>query len=258
MFVYELIGITSLGLVISSISRFVRDISANKIVKSHQLSTHKSTLGRAVTNEKELRDRLGLPPQAASPVPAAALSASSGSTAAPAAPTVALRHGNRASASVGYGHFEIVGNTVTYHEQTATVMVGGRGGAARRVAITRDEDDDDNDDGDDDDEEGNTRLRQWLSSWARWRRRRQRRQHRQQQHKLLLLREERDRFDAMRAIQEETRRFKQYYALAMAVLAFGLLWFMGALVFMMSEKHLRDLGYFEALYYGFVALLTIG
>ena len=37
--------------------------------------------------------------------------------------------------------------------------------------------------------------------------------------KLLILREEKDRFDAMRAIQHSTRRFKQYFALSMSVVA---------------------------------------
>lgn len=171
--VFELIGITSLGLVISSISRFVHDISADKIVKSHQQNSYKSTLSRTVNNETDMLDRQGqgrpAPPR---PMPTA-----------------------------------------------ADGLVAGI----------------------------NTGM-MLVTPW-RWR---------QKQKKLLLLREERDRFNAMREIQEETRRFKQYYALAMAVLAFGLLWFMGALVFAISEKRLQDLSYFEALYFGFVALLTIG
>ncbi|CAK7215771.1 Potassium channel [Sporothrix eucalyptigena] len=271
LFVFELIGITSLGLVISSISRFVRDISANKIVKSHELHSHKSTLGRTVTSEKELRDRLGLPPPSMPPrlntdntsvekrgyvfvsgtgVPAATDATGDststsitfgperrpGYTRATTAATVPLSPAAHQDPENRYGHIEIVGNTVTYHKHTATVIVGGRGGAARRVAINRNEPDD--------------------MDGLPWWRRRQRRS--QQQKKLLLLREEKDRFNAMREIQEETRRFKQYYALAMAVLAFGLLWFMGALVFMFSEERLQGLSYFESLYFGFVALLTIG
>ncbi|CAK7232523.1 Potassium channel [Sporothrix curviconia] len=278
LFVFELIGITSLGLVISSISRFVRDISANKIIKSHELHSHKSTLGRTVTNEKELRDRLGLPPP---PPPPPLLGQASGgpfsseadtntntpATTATAAATATARfmsvssgpdrrpgyaranttntahtaHAAHQDSENRYGHIEFVGNTVTYHEHTATVIVGGRGGAARRVAINQTDTDADMD-----------------MDGLPWWRRRQRRRRRQQQKKLLLLREEKDRFNAMREIQQETRRFKQYYALAMAVLAFGLLWFMGALVFMFSEERLQGLSYFESLYFGFVALLTIG
>ncbi len=44
----------------------------------------------------------------------------------------------------------------------------------------------------------------------------------------------------------------------MAFLAFGILWGMGALVFMIAENRLQDLTYFDALYFCFVALLTIG
>jgi len=63
---------------------------------------------------------------------------------------------------------------------------------------------------------------------------------------------------AVREIQDETKRFKQYYALFMSFLAFGLLWGVGALVFMFSEQRLLGLSYFEALYFCFVSLLTIG
>jgi hypothetical protein len=62
----------------------------------------------------------------------------------------------------------------------------------------------------------------------------------------------------MREIQEETRRYKQYWALGMAFVAFGILWCIGALVFMISESHLQGLSYYETLYFCFVALLTIG
>ena len=39
------------------------------------------------------------------------------------------------------------------------------------------------------------------------------------QPKVLLMREEKDRFDAMRKIQQDTHKFKQYYALTMSVIA---------------------------------------
>ncbi len=53
---------------------------------------------------------------------------------------------------------------------------------------------------------------------------------------LILLKEEKDRFEAMREIQSNTSRFKQYYALAMSLLAFGILWCVGAAVFMVAER----------------------
>ncbi|MCJ1422026.1 Potassium channel [Xylographa parallela] len=76
--------------------------------------------------------------------------------------------------------------------------------------------------------------------------------------KLLILREEKDRFDAMRSIQRSTRHFKQYFALTMSVIAFGLLWCVGAVVFWRVEQSAQGLSYFEALYFCYVSLLTIG
>ncbi len=44
----------------------------------------------------------------------------------------------------------------------------------------------------------------------------------------------------------------------MAFLAFGTLWGVGALIFMIMEQRLQDMSYFDALYFCFAALLTIG
>lgn len=76
--------------------------------------------------------------------------------------------------------------------------------------------------------------------------------------KLLVLKEERDRFNAMRHIQNETRRFKKYFALTMSFAAFGVLWCVGAVVFWRAEQDTQQLSYFQALYFCYVSLLTIG
>lgn len=77
--------------------------------------------------------------------------------------------------------------------------------------------------------------------------------------RLLLLREEKDRFDAMRRIQRGTTRFKRWYALAMSITAFGLLWCVGAVVFWRAEQRVQPgITYFQALYFCYVSLLTIG
>ncbi|KAI4148878.1 MAG: hypothetical protein L6R39_002667, partial [Caloplaca ligustica] len=76
--------------------------------------------------------------------------------------------------------------------------------------------------------------------------------------KLLLLEEEKDRFDAMRRIQKSTSNFKRYTALTMSVTAFGLLWCVGAVGFWRAEQKTQGLTYFEALYFCFVSLVTIG
>ncbi|KAK8243090.1 potassium channel-like protein [Phyllosticta capitalensis] len=76
--------------------------------------------------------------------------------------------------------------------------------------------------------------------------------------KILLLREEKDRFDTMRSIQKRTASFRRWTALTLSVLAFGILWLMGAVVFWQAEKDTQDMTYFQALYFCYVSLLTIG
>ncbi|KAF1345323.1 hypothetical protein BDV97DRAFT_372536 [Delphinella strobiligena] len=76
--------------------------------------------------------------------------------------------------------------------------------------------------------------------------------------RLILLREEKDRFDAMRKIQDSTIRWKRWYALTMSIIAFGILWCIGAVVFWQAEKHAQEISYFESLYLCYVSLITIG
>lgn len=76
--------------------------------------------------------------------------------------------------------------------------------------------------------------------------------------KMMLLRVEKDRFDAMRKIQSDTAAFKRWYNLCISIFAFGLLWCVGAVVFWIAEQHEQGLSYFEALYFCYVSLLTIG
>ncbi|PNS16916.1 hypothetical protein CAC42_4880 [Sphaceloma murrayae] len=74
----------------------------------------------------------------------------------------------------------------------------------------------------------------------------------------ILLREERDRFNTMRRIELQTRQYKQWTALVLSGLSFSGLWLLGALVFYFAEANTQDLTYFEALYFCYVSLLTIG
>jgi potassium channel subfamily K len=78
------------------------------------------------------------------------------------------------------------------------------------------------------------------------------------QPKVIIMAEEKDRFDAMRKIQLDARQFKKWYALGVSVMAFGLLWCVGALVFWQCEKHTQNMTYFQGLYFCYVSLLTIG
>lgn len=62
----------------------------------------------------------------------------------------------------------------------------------------------------------------------------------------------------MRAIQRSTTTWKRWTALAISVTAFGILWCIGAVVFWQAEQKAQSMTYFEALYFCYVSLLTIG
>ncbi|KAI9684381.1 MAG: Potassium channel [Trizodia sp. TS-e1964] len=76
--------------------------------------------------------------------------------------------------------------------------------------------------------------------------------------RLLLLREEKDRFNAMRDIEKDAHFFKRWFALSMSFLAYSVLWCLGALVFYFAEDREQGMSYFQALYFCYVSLLTIG
>lgn len=76
--------------------------------------------------------------------------------------------------------------------------------------------------------------------------------------KVILMREEKDRFDAMRNIQLNAKKFKKWYALLVSVTAFGVLWCIGAVVFWQAEQRTQQMSYFQSLYFCYVSLLTIG
>lgn len=76
--------------------------------------------------------------------------------------------------------------------------------------------------------------------------------------RIQLLEHERDRFNEMRRIQRSTQSFKNYWALTLSVLSFTILWCVGALVFWRAEQSGQGWTYFDALYFGYVSLLTIG
>jgi hypothetical protein len=234
---YSVIGIIFLGLMINSIRKFASGMSQDKVIRKHQSTMRANTFGRSVTSEKELRERLGLPPRRESE-PGRRNSRRPSS----------VRKDSNANSLIGrrtsleqYGHFDIHGRTVTFHEKKAHDR-GGRGGAGRAHThkakgppLSRD-----------------AKMAQRKANRGKENQRVNRRE------KLILLKEEKDRFDAMREIQANTNKFKQYYALSMSFLAFGILWCVGAAVFMVAERRIQNMSYFEALYFCWVSLLTIG
>ena len=228
VFPYSVIGIIFLGLMINSIRKFAAGMSKDKVIKKHQLNKRAQTFGRSVTSEKELRQRLGLPPrrEGDSRRPSGVRKQSMGTT-------IQMRRDSLEQ----YGHFDVHGRTITFHEHKSKGG-GGRGGAGR-----------------------NHKAQPPLSRDAKMQQRKAQKGHvkrANKREKLVLLREEKDRFDAMREIQSDTSKFKQYYALSMSVLAFGILWCVGAVVFWCAEARIQQLSYFEALYFCYVSLLTIG
>lgn len=76
--------------------------------------------------------------------------------------------------------------------------------------------------------------------------------------KIMLLKEEKDRFDAMRQIQADSKKFRRWVALFWSVTTFSVLWCVGAVIFWQAEKVTQDLTYFQALYFCYISLLTIG
>ncbi|KAI0396293.1 hypothetical protein F5Y17DRAFT_129967 [Xylariaceae sp. FL0594] len=201
-------------------------MSKNKIMKRHAEHVRKDTFRRTVTNEAELRERLNLPPSLESP----ALRRSQGRqgwTRAATGPTAIAR-----STLTRYGRFKVRGRNLTFE--------------ARKRNLGRHHH-----------EESRWYRWTWLHRFASRLSRMVRRKPRQ--HRYLVLVRDRDRFDAMRGIQDNMRRFERYYKLVVALCVFVPLWTLGALVFVYAEKDAqRSLTYFESFYFCFVTLMTVG
>ncbi|KAB8301393.1 hypothetical protein EYC80_003267 [Monilinia laxa] len=228
LFPYAVIGIIFLGLMVNSLRKFAAGMSQEKIIKHHAMRQQQQTIGRTVTNEKEIRDRLGLPPR----------SNTKRRSVVENTPEASASGIQRRSSLDQYGHFDVQGRTITF-QKNKVHSFGGQGSAGRThnssIPLSR-----------------NAKFQKRAHSKSLNVRNLQRRE------KLFLLREEKDRFDAMREIQSNVRKFKQYYALTMSVIAFAILWCGGATVFWRAEKREQDMTYFEALYFCYVSLLTIG
>lgn len=93
---------------------------------------------------------------------------------------------------------------------------------------------------------------------------------------ILLLREENERFHAMRRIQMKSQIWKNWWRLSITLSVFGFVWCIGAVVFWEAEKSVStffarmrihvlnydrqtlELTYFQSVYFCWVSLLTIG
>ncbi|KAI9718558.1 MAG: hypothetical protein M1812_004009 [Candelaria pacifica] len=201
VFPYSVGGIIILGLVISSISRFSKEIGHDKIIKKHLNRRRVMTVGRSVTTSLEFRQRTVI-----HDYPRAEVSKLS-----PADRTIAYTDdGHDLSAKANHK------NGAGGRTRDFTNSEKPRGGMIKRVRS------------------------------------------RSKKPKIYLLREEKDRFDCMRKIQAGTAQYRRWYALTLSIIAFGLLWCVGAVVFWQVEQREQGLSYFEALYFCYVSLLTIG
>ncbi|KAM3424009.1 hypothetical protein BST61_g1401 [Cercospora zeina] len=198
---YSVGGIVILGLMVSSITAFVRDLGTENVVKAHKERTRARTIDRTAKTSLELER---------------------------------MRTGNDPGQTM---------NSTGHKVEDET--------SKRKPGFQAD------DQGASSDNPPHTSNNSALRKAASWVTRPPVLSSRP--NKLVLLRAEKDRFEAMRRIQESTSRFKKWYALLMSVLAFGFLWCVGAIVFWQAEKKTaNEMTYFKALYLGYVALLTIG
>lgn len=62
----------------------------------------------------------------------------------------------------------------------------------------------------------------------------------------------------MRKVQNAAERDRQYLSLAISLTIAMILWFLGAAIFMVAERHGQGWSYFSSLYFTYVCLLTIG
>jgi len=227
VFPYSVFGIIFLGLMINSIHQFAMSMSKENVIHKHALSERQRTFEMTVTTEKELCERLNLPTR-----PMQGTTASGSDTEVPHKPL----H--------NYGRFETRGQNVVFREQRRP---SGRSSSSAGLSRIR----------------SRTSRRDALrhnssfndpyvnkNKLAELTRRRR--------NELIILREDRDRFNAIRDIQAHIGRFKSYYSLFLSIIAFTMLWCVGAAVFWVAEHRIQGLNYFQCLYFCYVSLLTIG
>jgi potassium channel subfamily K len=220
VFPYAVGGIIMLGLVISSIAKFAAEMGEENVVWKHADRVRHRTLERTTTDPLEL-ERAEI-----------------------------LRK------------FRLGSRQVSIGLPTISAPFDARmfGRAAQRRGSGRGGDDDDDDAAAAALARSSQSLRSRRSSMIPAVHRRinivARVKHRQS--RITLLRDERDRFNEMRRIQQSTARFKRWWALTLSVTAFLLLWCVGALIFVQAERETQGMTYFQALYFCYVSLLTIG
>lgn len=75
---------------------------------------------------------------------------------------------------------------------------------------------------------------------------------------IVVLKEEKSRFEAMRRIQQRSEMWKNWWRLGMSLTVFATFWLVGAVVFYEAEMSTLGMSYWESVYFCWVAILSIG
>lgn len=76
--------------------------------------------------------------------------------------------------------------------------------------------------------------------------------------RIQLLRDEKERFKAMRKLQKKSQVWKNWCRLSLTLTVFAIFWCVGAVAFWQAEKSTANMTYWETVYFCWVALLSIG
>ncbi|ORY11072.1 hypothetical protein BCR34DRAFT_614864 [Clohesyomyces aquaticus] len=76
--------------------------------------------------------------------------------------------------------------------------------------------------------------------------------------RIQLLRDEKDRFEAMRKLQKQAKLWKNWWRLTISLSIFTIFWCVGAVVFWQAEIGTTSQTYWETVYFCWVAILSIG
>lgn len=82
--------------------------------------------------------------------------------------------------------------------------------------------------------------------------------HVQKQQKIIMLKEEKDRFEAMRGIQKKSEAWRAWYRLTVTLTIFGVFWCVGAVFFWQAESATLGQTYWQSIYFCWISLLSIG
>ncbi|TLD32208.1 voltage-gated potassium channel [Venturia nashicola] len=82
--------------------------------------------------------------------------------------------------------------------------------------------------------------------------------HVQKQQKIIMLKEEKERFEAMRGIQKKSEAWRAWYRLTVTLTIFGVFWCVGAVFLWQAEAATLGQTYWQSIYFCWVSLLSIG